>query len=152
MTKLNVSGIKIGEDVADIFISVFKGSLEKLQYLFMNKCQLHSPVVIEFAKALQNKNIMELQMCDNLIDDEATEELVVAFLHWNSPQIELRNNKFSEISQLLFSLMTSEFDCNDDTIKMINDDANIKTFLMILDHISNEKFKENCSKVCVNFP
>ena len=151
LTKLNVSGIKIGEDIEDIFISVFKGGLQKLQCLFMNKCQLHSPVVIEFAKALQNKNIKELQMCDNLIDDEAIEELVVTFLHWNSPRIELNNNKFSEIGQLLLSLMTSEFDCERDTIKIINDDGYVKIFLTILDHISNEKFKENSSKVCVNF-
>ena len=150
LIKLNVSGTTIGEDITDIFVSVFKANLQRLQYLFMNNCQLHSTVVIEFAKALQDRNIRELKMCDNLIDDEATEALVVAFLRWNSPQIELRNNKFSDISQLLLGLITNEFNCKYDTIKIKNDVGNIKLFLAILDQISNKKFKKNNSNVLVN--
>ena len=109
----------------------------------MNNCQLSSIAVIRFTKALKNKNIKELQLCNNLIDDEATEALVTTILNWESPLVKLQDNAFSRISQLQLNLITSEMtDCD----YIINDDASVKLFLTIL-HCKNIYFDMNMSKV-----
>ena len=137
LIKLNISGITVGEDLTDIFISVFKTSLQKLQYLFMNKCQLQSTVVIEFAKALQNRNVKELQMCDNLIDDKATEALVIAILHWNLLEsIKLGKNKFSTHGMLLLEMLTNNLEPELD-INFMNNQNVVKSFIKVLDYASN---------------
>ena len=109
LIKLNVNGITINEDITDTFTSVLKTSLQELNFLFKNNCQLTSEVAIKFIEDLHNKNIKKLQMCDNLIDDEATEAFAMAILKWKSPQVMLANNKFSKTSLLTFQ---KEFTAN----------------------------------------
>ena len=143
LTELNISSITISEDKVDVFFLVFKDNLQRLQHLHMNNCQLSSIAVIRFTKALQNKNIKEIQLCNNLIDDEATEALVTTILNWESPLVKLQDNAFSRISQLQLNLITSEMtDCD----CIINDDASVKLFLTIL-HCKNIYFDMNMSKV-----
>ena len=148
--KLNVSGIVIGNDIKDTFISICKTNLQKLQCLCMNNCQLCSTVVAEFTINLQNTSINELQMCNNLIDDEATEALVMAVLHLNSLQIGFKNNKFSDSSLSLLSLLSYKFHHECKYAIKINNDPNVKLMLTILNHISNKKFRQNNCKVCAN--
>ena len=102
LTCLDISGIAIVQEAVDILVKAFSTNLQTLIKLFMNSCQLTSKVAIKFIKALHNKNIEELQMCDNLIDDEATEAFTMAILEWKSPRVMLVNNKFSETSLLTF--------------------------------------------------
>ena len=109
LIKLNVNGITVSEDITDVFTSVLKTSLQELNFLYMNNCQLTSEVAIKFIEALHNKNIKKLHMCDNFIDDEATEAFSMAILKWKSPQVMLTNNKFSKTSLLTFQ---KEFTAN----------------------------------------
>ena len=143
LTELNISSITISEDKVDVLVSVFKDNLQRLQHLHMNNCQLSSIAVIRFTKALQNRNIKELQLCNNLINDEATEALVTVILNWESPLVKLQDNAFSKISQLQLNLITSEMtDCD----CIINDDASVKLFRTIL-HCKNIYFDMNMSRV-----
>ena len=105
---LNLSGICISNDVADVLAVAFSSNLLSLQHLLMNNCNLNSNIVIKFMNYLKYaKFINTIQMNDNLIDDEATEALVVAFLHWNLQSIKCINLEKNPISLKLFQFVDS---------------------------------------------
>ena len=139
LTKLDFSGIIIAEDKIDRVVPVFQTYLQKLQSLFMNNCQLSSISVCRCVQALRHKNIKEIKLCNNLIDDEATEALAVAILNWNSPKFKLQGNVFSNISQMQLNLLKNKITNTCCHNFVINDNANIKSFLAIMKCISNRK-------------
>ena len=148
LTELNVSAITINEGKISAFLSLFRNDLQELQCLCMNNCQISSITATKFVQALQKRTIKKLQLCDNLIDDEASETLALAILEWNSPQVKLENNRFTKNCQMQLDLITNESSIFDSNITF-NVDGDVKLFLTILHHMSNKNiyFKENASRV-----
>ena len=107
LTNLNLSGIHVTGAVVDNICKAFGADLHHLEYLFMNNCKLKSETVTVFVQKLQNaKHLKEIELCDNDIDDEATEALAIAILHWNLlNSIKLENNHFTENSTILFEIL-----------------------------------------------
>ena len=148
LTELNVSAINIDEGKIDAFVSLFKSDLRNLQYLCMNNCQISPITATKIVQALQNKRMKKLQLCDNLIDDDASETLVMAILQWGSPEVKLQRNRFTKNCQLQLDLITKKtfiFDYNI-TLKV---DGDVKLFLTILHHISNKNsyFNDNAAGI-----
>ena len=151
LTELNISGLVIKEVVIDNLLKAFGTDLQRL---FMNNCNLSSGVVIKLMQKLQNaKNIKKLELCNNFIDDEATEALATAILHWNSLEcIETENNQFSTQGILLLEMLTRDLE-SDVTIDFINNPNVVKSFIEILDYASNnsgkgvQQFLSNLKKV-----
>ena len=151
LTKLNLSGIIINEVVIDNVLEAFD---DNLQSLFMNNCKLNSQTVIELIQKLQNvKNIGEFELCNNDINDEATESLVKAILHWNSVKhIKLENNRFSEKGTKLFLFLNKFSNFSGGSINFNgNLDATI-AFITLLGYmvevnVQDSVLVENVSKV-----
>ena len=148
LTELNVSAITINEGIIGAFLSLFRNDLQELQCLCMNNCQISSITATKFVQALQKRTIKKLQLCDNLIDDEASETLALAILQWNSPQVKLEKNIFTKNCQMQLDLITNESSIFDSNITF-DVDGDVKLFLTILHHMSNKNiyFKENASRV-----
>ena len=109
LTTLNISGIVIDKGSVNLLSDAFAVHLRKLQHLVMNRCGLDSKSMIKLVQKLHHtKNFKEIQLCNNFIDDEATEELIIAILHWNSLEvIKLENNQFNEESILAIQFLLS---------------------------------------------
>ena len=98
--------ITINESTADMFAAAFSSNLSSLKQLDMCNCYITSKIAVNFLQQLQkNRNIEVLNLSSNLIDDEATEAIVVATFHWENFPV-LSNNKFSIITEELFKLLT----------------------------------------------
>ena len=112
LVKLDISGIIINKQAANMLAIAFGSNLTMLKCLLMNGCNLSSLIVKKFLIALQNaKNIEEIQLCDNLINKSAFETIAVSILNWDSLKIiKLDNNKFHcpEIYSLFLILMGKE--------------------------------------------
>ena len=135
LTKLNISGLIIIEGVVDNLLKAFSADLE---YLFMNNCNLSSRIVIKLMQKLQNaKNIKKLDLCNNSIDDEATEPLSKAILHWNLLEyIQLGKNQFTSQSMLLLEMLTKDLE-SEVIIDFLNNHYVVKSFIKVLDYTSN---------------
>ena len=150
LVTLNLSGIFIGEESPDYSVNC---NLLSLQYLKMNNCCIKSSVMIKILRGLHNAvNIKELHVSYNQIDDEATEAVAVAVLHW--PLFELlhvKDNKFSEASKFIIDLLATEID-PETSIDFINDSKHVEVFTSIL-HYINELVRNNSanSKLCSQF-
>ena len=138
LIHLNLSGIVINEEGNDILARAFSRNLRRLKCLMLNDCHISTATAIKFVKQLQHStDIKELQLCHNRIDDNATQTLTTAILHWRSfVSIKIEGNSFSENSVLLFKLLTMEFDSLI-SIKLCDDICNIKSFVSILEHSSS---------------
>ena len=148
LRELNVSAINIDEGKTDAFVSLFNSDIWNLQCLCMNNCQINSITATKIVQALQNKKMKKLQLCDNLIDDDASETLAMAILQWESPEVKLERNRFTKNCQMQLDLITKKtfiFDCNT-TLKV---DGDVKLFLTILHRISNKNsyFKDNAAGI-----
>ena len=138
LTKLNISGLIIKEGVVDNLLKAFGADLQSLEYLFMNNCNLSSRIVIKLMQKLQNaKNIKELDLCNNCINDEATEQLSKAILHWNLlDYIQLGKNQFTYQGMLLLEMLTKHLE-SEVIIDFLNNDYVVKSFIEVLDYTSN---------------
>ena len=142
LTTLNISGILIDKESVDVLADTFESHLKLLQYLIMNYCGLNSESTIKLVKNLhQTEKIQEIQLCNNFIDDEATQELIIATLHWNSIKvIKLENNQLTEESvftiKFLLSLNSNVL-FNKGVIDLESKLQKLKSFLTIL-HCMNK--------------
>ena len=147
LTELNISAITIDEGKTDAFDSLFKTDLRNLQHLCMNNCQISSITATKIVQALQNKEMKKLQLCDNLIDNDASETLAIAILQWESPEVKLERNGFTKNCQMQLDLITKKnsiIGCN-----ITFNDGDVKFFLTILHHMSNKNsyFKDNAAGI-----
>ena len=108
LEAINLSGLTINEESAHNLVAALGN---KLQYLKMNDCKLTSKVAKFLAGKIKIiKNIKELQLCNNCIDDEATKDLLLAFLHCNSFEaFKFEGNKFEDKSKSLFNFLNSYY-------------------------------------------
>ena len=111
LIKLSIIGIKMNENIADNLVTAFGKNIETLQCITLNHCTINSEIASRFASELQRaKNITEIQLCNNLIDDEATTAIVIAMLHWNPLSImKIDNNRFSNKSMNLFAFVSKKY-------------------------------------------
>ena len=73
LTKLSINGIKMYKSIADNLVVAFGNNIQILCSVVLNYCGITSEIAIKFVNKLQKaKNIKEFQLCNNLIDDEAT--------------------------------------------------------------------------------
>ena len=153
LTTLNISGIVIDEQSVDALSDTFATHLKMLQQLVMNGCELDSKSTIKLVRRLRHKNIKEIQLCDNFIDDEATEEIIIAILHWNSLEvIKLENNHFNEESSFAIQFLLSFFNHNDNfdqgILELECKLENIKSFITLL-HCMNGIETKNSNFICL---
>ena len=141
LTEVNLSGILIDEEAADIFVEILATHLQLLELLFLNNCGITSTIANKLGKAVQScKTIKEIQLCKNLIDDKAI-EIFLAVLHLD---IKLDDNKFSSQGEFLLKLFTNY--PQSITIDFSNNYYVLKSFLNVLDHVSNDS-----SNKAINF-
>ena len=151
LTTFNISGICIDKESVDVLADAFASHLKSLQYLVLNGCGLDSKSTIKLVKNLhQAKNMQEIQLCNNVIDDEATEELIIAILHWNSFKvIKLEDNPLAEESifgiKFLFYL-NSNILFNKGVIDLESKPQNLKPFTTLL-HCMNKVEPERSNYV-----
>ena len=151
LTTFNISGIFIDKESVDVLADAFASHLKSLQYLVLNGCGLDSKGTIKLVKNLhETKNMQEIQLCKNVIDDEATEELIIAILHWNSFKvIKLENNQLTEESifgiKFLFYLNSNVL-FNKGVIDLENKLQNLKPFTTLL-HCMNKVEPERSNYV-----
>ena len=128
-------------------------NLTNLEHLTMNYCGLKSETVIKFIHCIQPSNdrkLKVLQLDNNIIDDRATESLIMAILTWNSfESVSVVNNRFSTTSLALLDLLQVETSIN--TLN-INSDLHLRSFLVILNNVtsyfeSSEVFSNNIQKI-----
>ena len=115
LTVFNISGIVINEESVDVLSDVFATYSSSLQRLIMNKCGLDSKSTIKLLQNLHDaKSLKEIKLCDNFIDDEATEEVIIAILHWNCLKvIKLERNQFNEESISTIQFLLSYLNYNE---------------------------------------
>ena len=124
----------------------FGRNLTSLESLIMNGCKITSKVVVKLVKGLQNnKNVREIQFCNNLIRENAIETLAKAIFNWDDLEVlKLDKNQFVYEYEILslFLMLTgqqSEFA----TLMGSNhhtywkDFFIIRTFIILLDYASN---------------
>ena len=154
LTTVDISGIKINEVSADVLSDAFGTNLKLLQCLKMNACGLNSKSAIKLVENLHHtKNFKEIQLCDNFIDDKATENLIIAILHWNSVEvIKLENNQFNEESIIAIQFLLTYFDHNEVFDKEMLDLKckleNLKSFMILL-HCMNRVDNKNSNFICL---
>ena len=140
LVTLNLSGISISDDAATELALAFSSNLLSLQNVSMNNCSLNSKIVIKIMNGLKHaKHISTIDMSNNLIDDEATEALIVAVLHWNLQMInniKLENNPINlRMFQFVNLLVVENFE--DLSIDFSDDIENILNFVKLLEYIYN---------------
>ena len=103
LVKLNLSGVTIDKQNANVVFEAFGTSLQHLQQLIMNNCNLYSKTLINILSKLRIAiNMKELQISNNYIDDEAIRFIIISIFQWNSFEVLVcENNKFSENSQII---------------------------------------------------
>ena len=154
LTKLVIDGIIMNETTANNVLRAFSNTTHSLQHVTLNRCNINSQIAIKFAGELQKaKSITEFQLCNNVIDDEATAALVIMILHWNSLSImKISVDHFSDKSMNLFLFvkkrclmdMSNSIDCK-------YDDATLMLALLgIVENVPTEKSKLVNSITCVN--
>ena len=108
LVSLNLSGIIISENTVNYLIRAFHDNLQ-LEQLFMNNCQITSPIINVICQQLKFNSLKVFELSGNFIDDEATEELAIAILHWNLLEyIKLENNQFSTQGMLRLEMLTKD--------------------------------------------
>ena len=95
LLQLNLSGVIITEQTAvELFSDL--NSVLALEYVIMNNCKLTSEITINFVSQLQSAKLRELQLCNNMIDNKATQTLIHATFKWNFLKVfKVTNNHFS---------------------------------------------------------
>ena len=140
LTSLNISGLIISANVASRLVKAFSNNLQ-LEQLFMNNCQITSPIMIVFCQQLKFISLKVFELNENFIDDEATEELAIAIFHWNSLEyIKLENNLFSTQGELLLEMLTKDLKSNV-IIDFTCNQHVVKSFIEVLDYASNNSGK-----------
>ena len=108
ITNLNLSGVVIKEQKANTIIAAFDRSLQHMQCLIMSNCNLYTrTLVIIISKLHIARNMKELQICHNHIDDGATKYIIIAMFQWRSfKTLKFEKNNFTESAQkfLTFTL------------------------------------------------
>ena len=152
LESLNLSGISISESTANHLIRAFGDNLQ-LEQLFMNNCQITSPTINIFCQQLKFNSLKVFELSGNFIDDEATEELAIAILHWNLLEyVKLGENQFSTQGMLLLEMLTRDLE-SEVTINFMNNHYVVKSFIKVLDYASNnsgkgvKQFLSNLKKV-----
>ena len=120
LVYLNLSGIVISEEVADNLANALDSNLCSLEHLIMNNCQLKSVKVLDVIKKLRKcVNMRELQLCNNLIDDDVAENLVVSILLLNSLEIlRLGRNHFGKNHKSVFHFLMNNLKFSDSKIPL----------------------------------
>ena len=150
MTSLNVTGIIITEQVAANLCTFFDINQNSLKCLIMNDCKLNSVKMSKFVHKLKlTLEIKEAQFCNNEIDDDVTESLVIAILHWNKLQtIELINNCFKEERKTMkiFEMLKEFSKFHDKSISFNNEVDKVITFITLLGYMTKVEIN-NCAIV-----
>ena len=129
---MNISGIVIKQEAANLLSKAFGSNLYSLEHLIMNNCCLTSKMFGNFVTQLKDSaSIEDLQWCENKIDDEAIEPIATAILSWNSlKKIKYHSNKFNTNCALLLNLLI-ERNTTISEIDFSNDYYSIKSFTYI---------------------
>ena len=154
LETLNLSGLTINGESARNLVAAL-GNLNKLQCLKMNNCKLTSKLAIVIAHKIKLiKNVRELQLCNNHIDDKATKDLLMAFFHCNSFEaFKFEGNQFKHKSKVLFQFFLHHLKFSGFSLNLSSNLDYITSFLTILEYVKelppiiNSPFIENISKV-----
>ena len=151
LSKLNISGMIIGEQASDMLAIAFGNSMTSLEYLLMNGCNLTSEIVVKLVKKLHNaKNIKEIQFCNNQIHDRALETLAVASLNWDALEtLKLDNNNFIVYKYVVTSLLLTLIGKESDFFTLFQGDEYVywkdyyimKTIIVLFDYAGNHTGK-----------
>ena len=136
LSKLDLSGIKLHENVCNGLIYVFKNNVSSFQTLIMNSCGITTTSVMNFMLILKNAtNMCELQLCNNLIDDDATEVLALSIFHWCSFRIfKYDYNYFTRNSIALFNLLLCDLHQDEVEITFNGELHSTNIFATMLQH------------------
>ena len=153
LETLNLSGLPINKESAHNFFAAL-GYLNKLQCLKMNNCKLTSKLTTAIARKIKLiKNVRELQLCNNCIDDEATKDLIIAFLHCNSFEtFKFEGNQFKDESKALFQFFLSHLKFSGFSLNLSRNSDDITSFLTIIEYVKelppiNSVFIEKISQI-----
>ena len=153
-TVFNVSGIIFIKQTASNLGKVFYNNQKSLKHLVMNDCRLNSKMILNFVDKLRlTVNMTEAQFCDNEIDDNATEHLVIIILHWNMLKIlKLDSNSFSQPSTQIFETLKQLSNWSSTSINFTGKINKINSFISLLEymkdvHTKNSVLVEKVSKI-----
>ena len=153
LTDLNISGMMIGEEVAD---NLAKGFGSNFECLIMNNCQLTSKIALKLTTKLRNcLGMRKLSLCNNLIDDNimVTQALIVSIFHWNNfEDFKFEGNQFNKQSKLLFRILLSQLKFSDLSLNLSGTFDDLTSFITLLGYMKDipadkSCFVDNISKV-----
>lgn len=119
----------------------------------MNGCSLSTEDAVNILQKLKDgKNMKELQLCNNDIDDKATEVLISNVFLWNSLEIfKLENNCFSKNHSLLYFLLSHKIH-EEVVIRFDDDDLHCANYLVnMLEHANNNSCSSTLLCFATNF-
>ena len=148
VTMLNLSGVNINEQRADDVIRIFvnKSVLKFLQQLVMNKCNLSTQSIKKLLHKLKyNKNIKEVQFCDNQISDKATKVIILCIYKWKSFELlKVDNNNFTYDANYLFNFVitsSKHHASSGDSVFCDLNNTNLSSWIRLLQYM--KKFSSN---------
>ena len=134
--SLNISGIVINENAARCLVKAFGNNLQ-LEKLFLNHCQITSPIILVFCQQLKLNSLKVFELRANKICDRAIEELAITILHWDLlKSIELGNNNINNQCILLLDMLTKDVDLQSIFKNSSNNNYIVKSFIKVLDFAS----------------
>ena len=111
----------------------------------MNNCRLTSPNLLLFIKHLQNCfKIKEFHFCNNYLNDEPTEVIVLTILQWNSLEVfEFEQNQFKQKSKLLFKFLLHQLKFSDVSLNLTSNLDHLNSFISLLGYIEEVPTKKS---------
>ena len=142
--NLDLSGIIIGKETADVLCRVFDFS--KLQSLRLNDCKLTSKCITQILGVLKYANIQNLEIKNNSVDENFTKALVIAVLHW-SPlcTIAFQENPFSHKFHGIFQIVTKFLKCTQEASPFSCNLEDTSSFITLLECMKDVSVKHSPS-------
>ena len=158
LLELNLSGIIINHIVANELADAFETNdylRSTLKILGLCSCGLQPTTATKLFKKLKYvKNIRNIEICHNFINNDAVEEMIISIVHWHSLEVFLfDNNEFGNFYHNLLVFLIKNYNFSG-TQLYCNDPSSVQFLLRILNYIkdvsnTNSTFANNIFNVTV---
>lgn len=135
----SISGVTVNKAAVGVITDLFASNLKTIYQFKMNDCILTSDLIIKIMTCFQNhKHIKLIELCNNLFDDEHTEELATKLLHHNSSleMFKIDGNNLSDRNLALFQFLSTFLQFSAKFVKFSGEIHHTSSFLCLLEYMN----------------